>query len=238
MQLALLLVAGGCAPATTSSVAEPKLLENHPINLIAFEEPSSLIDEQTVDLQKSVEPPEFPSFPDIDFFKAPTPPVVHGDLVDAQKDDHKTIRLIGFINLTNEEHRVALFKIDGQLVRLREGQQFEDLELLSVDQGTVTIQCDGHRSTLVLMEQPITNPPAQTYRRRPAKSSTNNHGTPFASKSPAELDFPIPSFPETPKPPPIPATPDVDVFREPSRPLPPQFPGLPSLEGFPDLTAP
>ena len=73
--------------------------------------------------------------------------------------DHDDVRLVGFVQNESESTRRALLKIGDHMVTVGVGDVVDDVEVLDIDQRTVTIQRSRERWNIALLDssKPSTN---------------------------------------------------------------------------------
>lgn len=186
--------------------------------------------------------PEIPDFPeDVDFFSSPKAMPVRNELAADASKEQKSIRLIGFINPNplDDSLKLALLKVGDQLVHLRVGQTFEDVELLSIDDRSVTLQRQRDRWTLAMMDQPVVNrataPPKPMRRQSTSRGAADNlvkHAVTPQFNEPPLADV---WEPPTPKHPRSRKNSESQSFALPDDLEMPELPELPDLEGLPGM---
>lgn len=174
--------------------------------------------------------PEFPD--DVNFFKLPQPITVRNEVAVNVSEKQKSIRLLGFVNPnpTDTTQKLALLKIGDRLVNLREGEKFEEIELLTIEDRTVTLQQQRDRWSLAMMDQSVVNQavamPKPRGRRQSPAGTINN---------PVVSDFrPTPiAEPWMPKAPVLPGVGEkFDPLMPPIEPPTPELPNTRDLPGI------
>lgn len=168
-----------------------------------------------------------------------------------------SIRLLGFVQIeSNESSKFqAILRVDGKLAYVNEGDQLNDLEVLSISAPVVTLQQHRQRWSISLHDQPTspssspgrfvaTHPPARPNRQGRSTLSGNQ-----PTSAPAGLTPPTTMSPSSmPELPPVPSigtnesnyiqsqsSAAVSGPSEATGPQLPQLPQLPELPGTPDL---
>lgn len=201
------------------------------------------------------------------FFSAPTGKKVQAEVKGESKESgtqRNSIRLLGFVQVGSDKpgKSQAILRINGKLNYVLEGDQLDDLEVLSIAAPVVTFQQQRQRWSISLHDQPkssadstgrfvSTRPPERPARQQSgARTNSPGHSTPAlqpASSGPAGL-----TLPALPAPPELPSLPGISPNgannsnqpnsaapgggpSEPAGPQLPQLPQLPDLPGAPEL---
>ncbi|HAC89403.1 MAG TPA: hypothetical protein DCF63_02055 [Planctomycetaceae bacterium] len=201
------------------------------------------------------------------FFSAPTGRKVQVEVKGEAKESgtkRDSIRLLGFVQVESNEPKKsqAILRINGKLNYVCEGDQLDDLEVLSIAAPVITFQQQRQRWSISLHDQPasqassqgrfVSTRPAQ----RPARPSTqprSSASAPAAANAqpqttlPGGLSLPVlPGLPELPSLPGISPNGSNDPNQpnsagpaggpsEPAGPQLPTLPQLPDLPGGPEL---
>lgn len=201
------------------------------------------------------------------FFSAPTGRKVQVEVKGEAKvsgTQRDSIRLLGFVQIGSDQpgKSRAILRINGKLNYVLEGDQLDDLEVLSIAAPVVTFQQQRQRWSISLHDQPksstdstgrfvSTRPPERPARQQSgARTNSPGHSTLAlqpASSGPAGL-----TLPALPAPPELPSLPGISPNgannsnqpnsaapgggpSEPAGPQLPQLPQLPDLPGAPEL---
>lgn len=123
------------------------------------------------------------------FFTPPKATEVQSSATEAPKG-RANVKFLGLVTLAGEESATkAILKIEGNLTYLAPGEKFGGIELLSIDERTVSLQQGRERWSLALVKQASTNA-AVPYKSNSA--SDKREPNPFNSRSNRDRSVPDP----------------------------------------------